>query len=175
METQKTEESSFLIQTEITPNKIIDLLDFIYQTYILPSSSFKNVKRITIDGEETLSSTYIGLDSPHHVDIEIVASNSVKVRVSSSETLTHTFLDRLRENLMINIQMFEEQIREKTIHFIWIPSIEVSSESPSRKRKVIHQIFTGNTLLFFLIFSYTAFLILTVLLRMLMLYFPIFS
>jgi len=176
MDTQETEESSFLIQTEVTPNNLKDLLDFIYQTYILPSSSFKNVRRITIDGEEILTFTYVGLDDSRHVDIEITASNPVKIRVLSSETLTHTFLNKLRENLMITIQMFEEQMRERTIYFVWVPGVEDSSESSGRKRKIIHQIFTGNMLFFFilfLIFSYSAFLVLTVFLKMPILYFPI--
>jgi len=177
MEIARSEPLFFLIQTEITPNRFGDLLDFIYRKYILPlHHNFTNVRRLIVDGKEVLAFTFIGPNASWYVDVEITASNPIGVKMIPSSTAPHDSLNRLRENLMIIIQMFEDEMRRTTLYFVWVlDQNNVAMKGSTQKRKIIHQIFTGNMLLFFLIFlifSYGMFFALIEIFRMPIQYFP---
>ncbi|HIE18892.1 TPA: heat-shock protein HtpX, partial [Candidatus Bathyarchaeota archaeon] len=178
MEILNSDPLFFLIQTEITPNRFRDLLDFIYQTYILPLHfHFANVRRLIIDGKEVLTFTFLGPNNLWYVDVEITASNPIEVKMIPTNTTPYDFLSRLRENLMITIQMFEDEMRKTTLYFVWVLDQDnTAMKISAQKRKIIHQIFTGNMLLFFLIFlvfSYGIFFALTEIFKMPIQYFPL--
>ena len=167
----------FLIQTEITSSRLSDLLDFIYQRYILPLHyNFTNVRRWIIDGEEVLAFTLIGSEG-WYVDVEITASNPIKVKMTPTITTPPNFLKKLRENLIIAVQIFEDEMRKTTLYFVWVPERDsIAMKASTQKRRIIRQIFTGNMLLFFIIFiafSYGVFFIFTKLFGMPLLYFPL--
>ena len=154
MEIPRSEPLFFLIQTEITPNRFGDLLDFIYRNYILAlHNRFANVRRWIADGKEMLAFTFLGPNNSWYVDVEITASNPIEVRMIPTITTPYYFLNRLRENLMIIIQMFEDEVRKTTLYFVWVLDQDnVPMKISTQRRKVMRQIFTGNLLLFFLIF-----------------------
>jgi len=178
MEPPHAEPISFLIQTEIAPNCLGRLLDFIYWTYIIPShSNFTNVRRWIIDGKEVLAFTIFEPKGLWHVDVEITASNPIEVKMTPTGATPSDFLNRLRENLIIAVQIFEDKMRKTTLYFVWVPDQDnIPMKSSTQKRKIINQIFTGNMLLFFLIFlalSYGMFILLTGFFGMSIKYFPL--
>jgi len=178
MEVPRSEPLSFLIRTEITPNRLRDLLDFIYQKYILPLHfDFINVRRWIFDGKEVLAFTLLGPSDSWHVDVEITASNPIEVKITPTTTTPPDFLRRLQENLRITIQIFEDEIRKTSLYFVWVLDQDnIAMKGSAQKRKVPSQIFTGNMLLFFLIFiafSYIMFFVLTKFFMMPIRYFPL--
>jgi len=178
MEPPRAEPVLFLIKTETAPNCLGRLLDFIYWTYILSlRSNFANVRRWTINGKEALSFTVLEPHGSWHVDVEITASNPIRVKMIPSSTTPSDFLNRLRENLIIAVQVFEDKMRKTTLYFVWVPDQDnIPMKSSTKKRKVLSRVFTGNMLLFFLIFialSYGAFILFTEVFGIPIKYFPL--
>jgi len=178
MELPYAEPVSFLIQTETVPSCLGRLLDFVYWTYILSShSNFANIRRGIIDGKEVLTFTLLESHGLWHVDVEITASNPIKVKMIPTSTTPPDFLNRLRENLIIAVQVFEDKMRKTTLYFVWVPDQDnIPMKTSTQKRKVLSQVFTGNMLLFFLLFlalSYGVFILLTGVFKMPIKYFPL--
>jgi heat shock protein HtpX len=145
---------SFEIRTEVTEAYFGDLLTFIYQNYILPLHlHFTNIRQWSVDKKKTLAFTFLDTQGRWHIDVEIEAEKVVKVRMKPSLTVPKSVLDRLKEDLIINIQFFEERIRGNTLYFAFVESSKIMLERPPEKRKkVLGQIFRGNMLFFFMIF-----------------------
>ena len=168
----------FLIQTEIPHSHLSDLLNFIYQKNILPlHSHFTNIRRAILDGKETLEFTLFESEGPWYIDVEIIAGNPIEIKMTPGSATPPQLISRLRESLLISIQRFEDEIRKTALYFVWVPDQDgISTKTSSGKRKLLHRIFTGNMLLFFIIFlalSYSIFFVLIELLRLPIKYFPL--
>ena len=145
---------TFSVQTEVAPADLGDLLIFMYQEYIVPFyTHFADIRRWTAGGREVLAFT---LKEPHdlwHVDTEVAMGNPIQVKMSPIGEVPQRVLNRLREDLIIVVQMFEEKIRRTTLYFAWVPKKGVIPEkTPDRRRKIVSRIFLGNMLVFFVIF-----------------------
>ncbi len=154
-------ERSFKIQTEVSPAYQNDLLLFIYQKYIVPFyRNFANVRRWIIDGKETLAFTLLDPNGLWYVDIEVTAGNPVEVRMKPSDHVSDRILNKIKEDLIITIQMFEDEIRQRTLYFAWVPSKHfVSEKTLTRRKKILSQIFTGNMLMLFVIFIFFSYMV----------------
>jgi len=178
MEFPQAEPVFFSIQTEVTSAYLSDLLTFIYRRYILPFYlNFTNVRRWVLDGKEVLAFTLPDTRGLWYVDVEVTMGNPVEVKMTPVGRVPQKVLNRLKEDLIITIQMFEERIRKTTLYFAWVQRKTVVPEKTlDKKRRVISQIFFGNMVLFFLIFiifSYAIFLISTEIFRLPIEYFPV--
>ncbi|MEM2969521.1 MAG: M48 family metalloprotease [Candidatus Bathyarchaeia archaeon] len=168
---------SFTIHTEVAPSYLSDLLVFIYQECVLPYySHFTNVGKWVAEGKEVLTFTLNDTKGAWQIVVEISATNPIEVKLSPYGNLPPKLLDRLREDLIISIQMFEEKVRRNTLYFAWVPENRVIPEKvDDTRRKVIRQIFMGNMIFFFLIsivLSFAAFIIITEVLDLPIIYFP---
>ena len=169
---------TFLIQTETAPSRLGDLLDFIYRMYILQlHDNFINVRRLTIDGKEVLAFTFFEPEGLWHIDVEIKASNPLEVKMIPTFMTPRDFINKLREDLLITIQLFEDEIRKKTFYLVWALDQENDAmRASTQKRRILNHIFTGNMILLFLIFlaiSYGLFFVLTESLMIPIKYFPL--
>jgi len=111
--------NSFVIDTEVTPAHYDDLLRFIHQHYILPSRErFTNVKRTVVDQDYVLSFTAPGPEGKGYVDVEIRTGKQLHVKMMpSGEIVQQKVLDQLKEDLIIWVNMFEEQVRRTSLYF----------------------------------------------------------
>jgi len=168
---------SFLVRTEVAPSYLSDLLVFIYQECVLPYYSyFTNVGKWVAEGKEVLTFTLNDSRGTWHIVAEISATNPVEVKLTPYGNLPPKILSRLREDLIISVQMFEEKIRKNTLYFAWVPENRVIPEKiENTRRKVIRQIFMGNMIFFFiisLILSFAALVIITEVFGLPLIYFP---
>ena len=169
---------SFAIQTEVASAYLGDLLMFIYEKYITPFyAHFANVRRWSLDGNEVLAFTFLDPQGLWSVDTEVTMASPVQVKMTPIGGVPQKVLSRLKEDLIITIQMFEEKVRRSTLYFAWVPEKSVVPEkSPDRKRTVVSRVFLGNMLVFFLIFivlSYAIFFITTEVFDVPVEYFPV--
>lgn len=151
---------SFEIRTEVTSAYFGDLLRFIYQNYLLRLyRNFTNIRRWSIDGRRVLAFTFFDHERRWYVDVEIEAGETITVRMKpSTPTVPKSLLDRLREDLIITVQFFEEKVRRTTLYFAFVESEKIMLERPpQRRKKILSQIFTGNMLIFFVIFILISF------------------
>ena len=123
----KTE--TFIIDTEVTPAYFNDLLVFIYQNYILPhQESFKNIRKVIVNDEHFLFFTSIAPDKKSYIDVETKAGKPIQVKITTDETLSQNIIDDLKEDLIINVQLFEEKVRRTTLYFAWVKGEEIAPE-----------------------------------------------
>jgi len=147
----KTE--TFTIDTEVTPAYFNDLLDFIYQNYILPHQDFfKNIRKVIVNDEHFLFFTSITPDRKSHIDVGMKAGKPIQVKMTADEILPQNFIDDLKENLIINVQLFEEKVRRTTLYFAWVKGEEIAPEKmPTKRKKTVDRLFTETMLLFYII------------------------
>ena len=156
----------FLIDTEVTTAYLDDLLKFIHQLYILPiQERFTNVKRIAVNHDYVLSFTALGPQGKWHIDTEMRAGKPIQVKmIPSNKTVPQTALDRLKEDLIIGVQLFEEEVRKTTLYFAWVEGEEVIPErAPLRRRNLLYRMFTESMLLLFIMFMAASILLFMIL------------
>lgn len=165
METKSYGEISFRFHVEVSPAYYSEMLLFIYQKYIVPYyHKFANVRRWILDGRETLAFTLLEPNNLWYVDVEVTSGEpmEIKMRPSGPNVPIET-LNKIKEDLIIAVQMFEDNVRRNTLYFVWGPERRIADEKTlTRRKKFLSQIFTGNMLLLFilfLLFSYFIFVL----------------
>ena len=84
--------------------------------------------------------------------------------IPSDETVPQTALDRLKEDLIIAVQLFEEEVRKTTLYFAWVEGEEVIPErAPLRRRNLLYRLFTESMLLLFIMFMAASILLFMIL------------
>jgi len=140
---------SFNIETEVTPTYYEDLLKYTYQNYLQPQSQrFANVKQTVVNGGYVLGFTFLEPEGKWHVDVSMKTGKPIQVTMTpSNESVPESVLDRLKEDLIIAVQFFEEYVRRSTLYFAWVQGREVIPEkSPFRRARIVERIFFGNIL-----------------------------
>lgn len=144
--------SSFSIETEVTPAYYEDLLKYTYKNYLQPSPQrFSNVKQTVVDGDLVLDFTVLEPEGKWRVDVSVRTGKPIQVTMMPNDpSVPQSVLNRLKEDLIIVVQYFEEQVRRSTLYFAWVQGKDVVPEkSPFRRARVIERIFFGNILFLF--------------------------
>ena len=145
---------TFNIETEVTPAYYEELLKYAYQTYIQPTAQrFANIKQTAVSGDYVLDFTLLEPDGKWRIDVDIKTGKPIQVTMTPSDvSVPQSALDRLKEDLIIVVQFFEEHVRRSTLYFAWVQGKEVVPEkSPFRRARVIERIFFGNILFLFVL------------------------
>jgi len=146
---------SFTIDTEVTPAYFEELLRYTYDFYLIPMGDrVINVRQTGFDGHYVLTFTVLEPKEKRHVNVEMKVGKPIEVRLEPSDaSVLPTFLDRLREDLIILVQFFEERVRRATLYFSWAEGREIKPEkSPLRHRGILERILFGNILILFVFF-----------------------
>jgi len=145
---------SFSIQTEVTPAYYDELIKYTYEKYILHmGKNFTNVNQSVIDGDYVLNFTVLDPNGKWHINVTMKTGKPLQVTMQPSDvSVPAAVLDRLKEDLIIVIQFFEEVVRRSTLYFAWVEGKEVVPEkSPFRRARVIERILFGNILFLFML------------------------
>ncbi len=152
---------SFNIETEVTPAYYEDLLNYTYRNYLQSAwHRFSNVTRTIVDGNYTLGFTVLAEDK-WKIDVSIKTGHPIKVTLTpSSLDVPESALDRLKDDLIIVVQYFEESVRRSTLYFAWVQGRDVVPEkSPFRRGRIVERVLFGN-ILFLLVLLYAVSIIL---------------
>jgi len=157
---------TFNIETEVTPAYYEELLKYTYQQYIQPSSQqFANIKQTVVNGDYVLAFTFLDPEGKGRIDVSMKTGKPIQVTMIPSDAgVPQSALDRLKEDLIIVVQFFEERVRRSTLYFAWVQGREVMPEkSPFRRARLVERIFFGNILfLFVLLWAFSIFLLFTI-------------
>lgn len=141
----------FTVYTSVNEAYIPMLLDFIYDTYILPLGyRVLRVERFKDFLGEALKFT-IALDRGY-VHIEIRASRLLEFTIVWEGHVEESTIELIREDLIIVVRSFEDNMRRSSIFFTFV---ENSSPVPERlvaKRRIVERIFTDSMITFFVAF-----------------------
>jgi len=146
---------SFSIETEVTPAYYKELLNYTYKNYLQPSSQrFANVKQTVVNGDYVLGFTFLEPEGKWRVNVSMKTGKPIQVTMTPSHVeVPQSVLDRLKEDLIIVVQFFEEYVRRSTRYFAWVEGKEVLPEkSPLRRARIMEKIFLGNILFLFVLF-----------------------
>ncbi len=144
---------SFEVKAEIAPAFFDNMLRFINRNYILKNrKSFTNVN-LAVGGDNQLSFTVLGSEGEPALDVKIVAKKTIRVKmVPLVEELSEEFVDQLRNDLLLGIQLFEEKVRKTTLYFAWLEGEEVKLERVmENKKSILGKIFSSGMYIFFVI------------------------
>ena len=145
---------SFSIDTEVTSAYYEELIKYTYQSYVLPNGKrFTNVSQSSFNGAHVLTFTAVDPNGKWNVNAEMKTGKPIRITLQPSDAgVPKAVLDRLREDLIIAIQYFEELVRRSTLYFAWVEGKDVVPEkSPFRRARLIERILFGNILFLFMI------------------------
>lgn len=148
-----SETVSFVIDTELSPIYFNDALKFVYQHYLLPHPEiFGNIHRKKLNGIYALSFTVFNWKQSWHIDVEMKAGKPIQVKMTPKGGAPESVLDEVREDLIINVQLFEENIRKSTLYLAWIKGEEIiPEEPPSATKKASDRMFSSSMLLLYML------------------------
>jgi len=139
----------------VTPAYFDELVKYAYQNYLIPMRDrVTNVRQTGFDGQCVLAFTVLEPKKKWHTNVEMRVGKPIEVRMEPSDgSVPSAALDRLREDLIILVQFFEEAVRRTTLYFSWAEGMEVKPEkSPLRLRRILDRILFGNILILFVLF-----------------------
>jgi len=145
------EPQSFVIDTELSQIYYNDILKFIHQHYLLPHPDvFTAVRRTTTDNLHTLSFTVLDPRRNWTVDVDMKAGKPVQVEMTPNGQVPEAIMNEIREDLIINVQFFEDAIRKSTLYFTWVEGEKIIPEkAPSKRGKASERMFTSSMLLLY--------------------------
>jgi heat shock protein HtpX len=148
-----SEPISFEVKAEIAPAFFDDMLKFINRKYVLKNrNQFTNVN-LTVGVDNKLSFTVLGSEGEPVFDVKIVAKETVRVEmVPLVEEPSEELADKVKNDLLLGIQLFEEKMRKTTLYFAWLEGEKVKPERlMENKKSILGKIFSSGMYVFFII------------------------
>jgi len=128
---------SYTIEVEVPVSYMGSLLEFVYQKYIQPRETlFTDVSRAEVDGYPTLN--FIALDESKNriAEVAMKGSNPIELKITSlGEKAGEETANRVRQDILIVAETFEEKVREGTLFFAWREGEKIVPEKVSGKEK----------------------------------------
>jgi len=141
----------FTVYTSVNEAHIPRILDFIYDTYILPLGyRILRVERFRDFLGEALRFT-IALDRGY-VHVEIRASKILEFTIVWEGPVDKYTIEQIREDLIIAVRMFEDTIRKSSVFFTFVENSSPVPEKLMAKRRIVERIFTDSMITFFVAF-----------------------
>ncbi|HVP41704.1 MAG TPA: M48 family metallopeptidase [Candidatus Krumholzibacteriaceae bacterium] len=157
--------SSYLIETDIPSSYFGNLINFIYQKYVMPElSRFTNVSNKATSDNPSLAFTLLGETGQPNLNVEIKGSNPVELTITRlDESVSEEMVNRVRQDVTIVVDFFDEQVRKSTLYFAWREGEEIVPEQlRGNEKKPIQRIFLETQILFFIIFIAISFFLFAV-------------
>jgi len=146
---------SFAIETELSPINFGYLLKFIEEGYLRRKDIFKDINFMEDERGKVLSFKVMVEGLLWSIDVSIIAGNPILVEMLLNGPVPEEFVSRIKEDLFITVQVFEERVRQATLYFTWVEGETIVPEKAfSKKNSLIIKVFSESMLFFFLIFIF---------------------
>ena len=148
--------ASYVLETEVPNNYIGNMLDFIYQKYLLAQKQrFIDISRSTENGESTINYDVRDQQGKRSLNVTINGSNPLRIKITPlSETVSPQAIEEARQDVAIGVDYFEEQVRQSTLFFAWREGEEIVPEVVSKKqKKPLNRLFLETQILLFVLFT----------------------
>lgn len=145
--------TSFEVKAEITPAFFDDMLKFINRKYILKNRHKFTDVNLSVGRENQLSFAVLDSEGEPVFDVKIAAKETIRVEmVPLVKEVSEEFVDQVRSDLLLGIQLFEEKVRKTTLYFAWLEGEEVKPERVmANKKSILGKIFSSGMYIFFII------------------------
>ncbi len=146
--------SSYRITPEVPPSYYEKLFDFIYTQYLLPQKTrFTDIIRETNSQGDKL--TYFVTDSQGKqlVQVEVKSGTPFELKINPLEpSVTQTNLEEAKQDVLIAMQTFAQNVRSATVYFAWREGEEIVPEAYTKPEKSFNRFFIETQILFFVVF-----------------------
>lgn len=146
--------SSYRITPEVPPSYYEKLFDFIYTKYLLPQKTrFTDIIRETNSQGDKL--TYFVTDSQGKqlVQVEVKSGTPFELKINPLEpSVTQTNLEEAKQDILIAMQTFAQNVRSATVYFAWREGEEIVPEAYTKPEKSFNRFFIETQILFFVVF-----------------------
>jgi len=141
----------FTVYTSVSNAYVPLILDFIYDTYVLPFGNrlMRAEKFRDFLGEGLRFSIVLENGFIH---VEVRAFKILEFTISWEGLIERFLIDRVKEDLIIAVRMFEDNFRRSSIFFTFVENSSPIPERFKAKTRLIERIFTDSMILFFVIF-----------------------
>ncbi len=146
----------FLVETEVPLGLIRGLWTFLRQFYthgyvLPPPWHFASIE------EKVGGGFSLVLEEPlkgWQIVLEAVSEKPIQVTLAQNDPLIpQEVIDRIEEDFVIAIQIFEDEVRRTTLFFAWIEGAEpIAERTPTKRRGSLNRLFASNMLLINVIF-----------------------
>ncbi len=154
--TQQEGEFHFSVTTETTPGYLRYLPEFLENYYVLRAfRRVENIRRFNIGNQYYLVFTAYLPKSSEYIDVTIEASTErgrpIHVIISrSSPEISEELIKGIQENILLELQLFEEYARKYTLYLAYIPGQKISEQKYGRG--ILEKLFTDSMVNLFIIF-----------------------
>lgn len=147
---------SYSLETEVPDSFVGNMLDFIYQKYLVNQKQrFTNISRLTVNGEPALNYDVLDQQARRSLNVTVIGSNPLKINMNAlSEAVTPEGIEEARQDVTIGVGYFEEQVRRNTLFFAWKEGEKIVPEVISKREKQsVNRLFLETQILLFVVFS----------------------
>ena len=108
-------EQIYTVDLEIAPIHRVELLDFIQENYLrVKKENFSEILKKYKEDDGLLSFKVSQPGKDWKIGVEIMASNPLKLTLSSDNNVPSKFMEDLKEDLLFLVQLFEDNVRHST-------------------------------------------------------------
>ena len=157
--------SSYLIEVDIPSSYFGNMINFIYQRYVKPElQRFANVSSHATGDSPSLAFTILGVGGKPIISVEIRGRKPVELTITRlDESVTEEMISRVKQDVTIAVNLFEEQVRKSTLYFAWREGEEVVPEKlRGNEKKPVQRMFLETQILFFMLFIAASFFLFAV-------------
>jgi heat shock protein HtpX len=158
--TQQEGEFHFSIATETTPGYLRYLPEFLENYYVHRAfRRVEHVRRFNIENRHYLIFSAYLPKSSEHIDVTIEASTErghpiQVIMARSSPEISEELLKGIQDDILLNIQLFEDYARQYTLYLAYIPGQKISEQKYGRG--ILEKLFTDSMVNLFIIFIVVA-------------------
>jgi heat shock protein HtpX len=149
-----SEEQIYTVDLEIAPVHRSELLDFIQENYLrIKKENFSEISKENRENNDSLSFKVSEPGNDWQINVEIIASNPLKLTLLPDDNVSFKFMENLKEDLLYLVQLFEDNVRHSTLYFSWIEGNDIIPEQPpTNRKKLSDRLFSSNLIFLYIIF-----------------------
>jgi heat shock protein HtpX len=132
-----------------------NLLDFVYQKYLLPQKTrYADISRSDGGGQSSLSFVVLDAAGRKRIKAQIVGGSPIRVYTQSiGEGVTEDEVTQVRQDVVIAVELFEEKVNETSLFFAWREGEKVVPEHVSSgNKKSLNRLFLETQIMLFVVF-----------------------
>jgi heat shock protein HtpX len=149
-----SEVQNFTIDTAVAPAHMNEILDFIYSHYLMPKpESFEFIEKIMEKDVLKLYFTALNINERWKVRVEMESGSPINVKMISDPSTPEEFIKNIREDLILAVQFYHENVRQSTLYFAWVEGENIIPEQPpTASKKLSDRLFGSNLIFLYILF-----------------------
>ncbi|MCL1977782.1 MAG: M48 family metalloprotease [Candidatus Bathyarchaeota archaeon] len=143
----------YTVKTEVPDSYMAQFFDFVHSQYLLPQKErFSNVFRQNSSEVDTLSYTISNVKGKQ-LYVEAKNDKLIEVKITPlNSDVTSAELKEAKQDIVIALQMFEENVRKATMFFAWREGQDIVPEAYTKPKKSFNRLFLETQVIFFVVF-----------------------